>query len=191
MGIPPPPRMGACARCLWHLQPRPWRPFARLRPLVGAADVAGSAAAGRGGADLLDRPPLADQCRKLARQHLPMAGSASPRPAWGDASALRLGVRLLESGVLLAAAKVQASGRRFQAGGLAALISPGAIGPVARSRCVGFARKLVRRRARKPMDSSAIPAIDQRFGPPAQGGIVMPDTGPSQASRAWRALRCR
>jgi hypothetical protein len=39
---------------------------------------------------------------------------------------------------------------------------------------------------------SAIPVTDQRFSPPmpALGGIFTPDTGPSRASRAWRALRC-
>src|SRR5690348_12496768 len=103
MGIPPPPCVGRCARCLWHLQRCPWRPFARFGPLVGAAHVAGSAAAGGGGADLLDRPPFAGQCRELAWQHLPVARSVSPRPAWGDASAFRLRFRLLVVCVLLAA----------------------------------------------------------------------------------------
>src|SRR5690242_6310710 len=94
MGIPPSPSLGRCARCLWHLQRRPWRPAARFGPLARAAGVAGSDSAGGGGADLLDRPPLADQCPELAWQHLPVAASTRPRPAWGDASALQLRFRL-------------------------------------------------------------------------------------------------
>src|SRR5689334_21898286 len=81
MGIPPPPCLGECACCVWHLQCRPWRPSARLRPLAGAAGVVGGAATGGRSADLLDRLPLASQCPELARQHLPAAGSVKPRPA--------------------------------------------------------------------------------------------------------------
>src|SRR5215469_7012243 len=103
MGIPPPPFVGRCARCLWHLQPRPWRPFARFGPLAGAAHMAGGPAAGRGGADLLDRPPVADQCRELAWWHLPEAWSVSPRPAWGDAAVFRLRFRSPPSRRLISA----------------------------------------------------------------------------------------
>src|SRR5258708_671271 len=66
MEIPPSPPLGGRARCLWHLQRRPWRPSARFLPLAGAADLVGSAAARGGGADLLDRQPPAGQCPELA-----------------------------------------------------------------------------------------------------------------------------
>lgn len=43
------------------------------------------------------------------------------------------------------------------------------------------------------MDSSAIPVTEQRFGlpVPALGDMLALGTGPSRASRVWRALRCR
>src|SRR5215470_6849853 len=101
MGVPPPAPVGRCAFCLWHLQRRPRRPSARFGPLARAAGVAGGAATGGGGADLLDRPPLADQCPELAWQHLPVAASTSPRPAGGDASVFRLRLRLRSQPVAL------------------------------------------------------------------------------------------
>jgi hypothetical protein len=57
--------------------------------------------------------PPADQCPELAWKHLPVAGSSNLRPAWGDAAALRLRFRSPVFRVLLAAAKIQASGGRF------------------------------------------------------------------------------
>src|SRR5215469_4555942 len=110
VGIPPPSCVGACARCLWHFQRRPWRPSARFLPSVGAADVAGGAAAGGGGADLLDRLPPTGQCPELAWQHLPMTGPINPRPARGDASASRQWFRCWCL-VLLTAAKIHTSDR--------------------------------------------------------------------------------
>src|SRR5712691_1684968 len=67
MGIPPPPCLGARALCLRYLEPLPWRPPARFRPLAGAASLGGSAAASGGGAALLDRLPPAAQRPGLAR----------------------------------------------------------------------------------------------------------------------------
>ena len=91
---------------LRDLQPRPCRPFPGFRPVDRALCLAGSAAAGGRGADLLDRLPPADQCPELAWEHLPVAGSINSRPAWGDASALRLRSRPLVFCVLRAAAKI-------------------------------------------------------------------------------------
>src|ERR1022692_4231459 len=100
MGIPPSPCLGGFPLCRWRLEPLPWRPSALLR-LLGGIGVGVDAG-------LLDRLPPAVQCPELAWQHLPVAGSINPRPAWGDASALRLRFRSLVFRVLQTAAKIHA-----------------------------------------------------------------------------------